>query len=284
MSLLEAMDRRISVRTYSDKVPERELFERIQRVIQKERKGPFGNRYKMTFMDINSEESLDLGKMTSYGMIKNGRYFFGGYCGGDDREIIDYGYCFEEVVLELSELELDTCWLGGTFGRGFISKMLSLPEGKVIPAISPVGYGRDKRSVVDTMSRLITGSRKRKAFSKLFFNQAGTRILEPVFSEDLRAPLNDVLEAVRFAPSASNKQPWRIVIHDDLYHFYCDFDKTYNALAKGFNIQSLDMGIALCHFTQAAEELRFRGTLSYSDPKFENIKWNYILSWKVLRK
>ena len=283
MSLLETMNRRTSVRTFSEEIPEEELHHKIKRIVQRERKGPFGNRYSMTLMDVDSEKNLELGKMTSYGILKNARFFFGGIASGDDRAIIDYAYCFEEVVLELTASGLGTCWMGGTFGRGFIAKMLSLPEGKVIPAISPIGFIHEKRTAAERLTRFIAGSHNRKSHNKLFFNHVGTEVFEPVITEDLRSPLNEVFESVRFAPSASNKQPWRIVIHDDLYHFYCDYDKTYNSLIKGFKIQSLDMGIALCHFTKAAEELRFKGTLSYSDPKFENIKWDYVLSWKVNR-
>lgn len=281
MSFLEIMGNRTSVRTYSKELPEGELFGRIQRILRKERKGPFGNRYSMTLLDMDDEKNLELGKMTSYGMIKGARLYFGGYADGDDRSIIDYGYCFEEVVLELTAEGLGTCWMGGTFNRGFLAKMLSLPEGKVIPGISPLGFPLEKRRVTEKLARILAGSKNRKAHNKLFFRQGGGEELEPVISEELRTPVNEIFEAVRFAPSASNKQPWRIIIQDDFYHFYIDYDKTYNAMIKGFNIQSLDGGIALCHFTKAAEELWFKGTLSYADPQFENIKWSYILSWKA---
>ncbi|MBI9097949.1 MAG: nitroreductase family protein [Spirochaetaceae bacterium] len=277
------MDKRISVRTYSTTVPEGELFERIQRIIKKERKGPFGNRYSMTFMDIDKSSIEDLGKMTSYGMIKNARFYFGGYADGGDRAIIDYGYCFEEVLLELTDLDLGTCWVGGTFGRSFIASLLSLPEGKVIPAISPLGYPHEKRAFVEKLTRMLARSRRRKPLSKILFKQNDEEGLAPVHPEDLQSPLNEIFHAVQHGPSASNKQPWRIVMHNDMFHFYCDYNKTYNALIKGFHIQSLDMGIALCHFTKAAEELRLKGKFSYSDPKYEKVDWIYILSWNIKR-
>ena len=277
------MENRTSVRTYSEELPEGELLGRIQRILSKDRKGPFGNRYSMTLMDMDDEKNLELGKMTSYGMIKGARFYFGGFADGDDRAIIDYGYCFEEVVLELTAEGLGTCWMGGTFSRGFMAKMLSLPEGKVIPGISPFGFPVDKRRPTEKLTRFLAGSKKRKAHNKLFFNQGGGDQLEPVITDELRSPVDEIFEAVRFAPSASNKQPWRIIIQDEYYHFYIDYNKTYNGMMKGFNIQALDGGIALCHFTKAAEELRFKGKLSYADPKFENIKWSYLLSWKVSR-
>jgi len=167
VTLLEVMDRRISVRTFSEEAPEGELFDKIKRVVERERKGPFGNRYSMTLMDVDSDNSQELGKMTSYGVLKNARFFFGGVSDGDDRAVIDYAYCFEQVILELTAAGLGTCWMGGTFGRGFIAKMLNLPEGKVIPAISPVGFSHEKRSAADKITRIIAGSRNRKPQGRL---------------------------------------------------------------------------------------------------------------------
>lgn len=281
MSLLEIIDRRISVRTYTGEVPGDELLDRIKRILHKERKGPFGSRHSFQLIDVNEKGSDEIGKMTSYGMIKNAGLYFGGYSDCDDRTIIDYGYCFEEVLLELTVLGLGTCWLGGTFGRGFVAEKLNLPDGKVIPAISPIGFSSEKRSVTEKITRFIAGSGNRKSHNKLFFSHSGDEVIVPAVLEDLRSPIDKILESVRFGPSASNKQPWRIVVNADVIHFFCDYNKTYNAMIKGFNIQSLDMGIALCHFTKAAEELRMRGRLSYSDPHFENTKWTYILSWKI---
>ena len=114
MSLIDIMDKRISVRTFSKEVPTGELFERMQRIIKKERKGPFGNRYSFTLMDVQDDILMEMGKMTSYGVIKDARFYIGGYAEPDDRSIIDYSYCFQEALLELTALELGTCWMGGT--------------------------------------------------------------------------------------------------------------------------------------------------------------------------
>lgn len=281
MSFIEVMDRRTSVRSFSPVSLEDETLEKIGKIVKKERKGPFGKVFSFTLMDTRGNHSEDIGKMTSYGIVKDGRYYFGGYSDSDDRSIIDYGYCFEEVILELTALKLGTCWMGGTFGRSFIGKLLGLPQGKVIPAISPVGVSREKRAATDKLVRFIAGSKNRKSSSKIFFNHSGDKALQPVIPEELRSPLGEIFNAVRFAPSASNKQPWRIIIQDNLFHFFWDFDKRYNEASKGFNIQALDLGIALCHFRKAAEELRLGGKLSYADPQFENVDWNYVLSWKV---
>ncbi|MDA3809523.1 MAG: hypothetical protein PF518_04240 [Spirochaetaceae bacterium] len=281
VKFIEIINKRISVRTFSTESLDEEILEKIKKIVTKKRKGPFGKTFSFTLIDTQGELSEDVGKMTSYGVIKDARYYFSAYCDGDDRSVYDFGYCFEEAILELTFQELGTCWMGGTFGRGFFSRIMELPEDKIIPAISPVGISLEKRAFADKITRFIAGSKNRKSFQKLFFNYSGDVHLLPVSTEELRAPLNEVLEAVRSAPSASNKQPWRIVIQDNNIHFYWEFDSRYNSMIKGFNIQALDMGIALCHFKKAAEELRLGGNLSYADPHFENVNWKYILSWKV---
>jgi nitroreductase len=282
MNYIEMMNKRTSVRTFSREEPlGEEILEKIKKIVTKSRKGPFGKTFTFSLMDTEGSFSEDPGKMSSYGIIKGGRYYFGGYSDPDDRSIIDFGYCFEEAILELTALNLGTCGLGGTFGRSYIGKLLKLPEGKVIPAISPVGHSFEKQTVKDKLVRLIAGSKNRKPYNKLFFNHLGEESLQAVIPEDLRSPLNDIFNAVRIAPSASNKQPWRIVIQDNLFHFFWDFDKNYNGASRGYNIQALDMGLALCHFRKAAEELRLGGKFSYADPHLENVEWQYVLSWKV---
>lgn len=284
MSMLDAMDKRISVRTYVSEVPGQNLMESIKRILSKKRKGPFGNIFAFTLIEVSNEASREIGKLSSYGMIKDAPLFFGGLSDSDDHSIIDYGYCFEEAVLELTSLGLGTCWLGGTFNRGTFSRFLNLPEGKIIPAVSPLGFSGEKMSFTERMSRFVAGSKNRKPHNRILFSCGTEGELVPESLENFPAPVDEVIEAVRFAPSASNKQPWRIVRQGNQYHFYCDFDKTYSRMFQHFKIQLLDMGIALCHFLKAAEELRWKGVFSYADPHLDSTGWSYILSWNLSRK
>ncbi|MBN2658079.1 MAG: nitroreductase family protein [Spirochaetales bacterium] len=280
MSILDAMDRRTSVRTYKEELPVSSTMERVEKIVAKERKGPFGNRCSFTLIRVNDETREEIGKLASYGMIKNAPLYFGGFSENEERALIDYGYCFEEAVLELTALGLGTCWLGGTFSRGKVARILDLPEGKIIPAISPIGLSGEKMSFTERVSRFVAGSKNRKPHNKILFSWGAEGQPLPEELINYPAPVDEIIEAVRFAPSASNKQPWRIVRQGDLHHLYCEFDKNYLRLFRQFKIQLLDMGIALCHLLKASEELRWRGKFSYSDPHLENEDWTYILSWK----
>ena len=72
------------------------------------------------------------------------------------------------------------------------------------------------------------------------------------FDGNFQTPLTDsktlaILESVRWYPSAGNMQPCRIVKDGNKYHFYEQHKEGYrNAFA--WDVQKIDMGIALCHF------------------------------------
>ena len=76
--------------------------------------------------------------------------------------------------------------------------------------------------------------------------------------------LVDALEAVRLAPSAVNKQPWRVVLSGNRAHFYENRSRGYND--GEWDIQKIDMGIALCHFEVAAKDTGKSAVLEISDP------------------
>ncbi len=278
MSYIHIMNKRTSVRSFSSEDLNAELREKISAIVSKVRKGPFGSSHVLSLIDTKDKHIEELGKMTSYGVIKGASLYFGGYSDPDDESIIDFGYCFQEALLELTDLDLGTCWLGGTFGRGFIAKALSLPEGKVIPAISPVGISLEKRVFTDKLVRFIAKSAKRKSHEQLFFSHSEEEGAAPLDMAAAEEPLTTVLETVRLAPSASNRQPWRIIVQKGFIHLYWNFDEKYNGAMKSFNIQALDMGIALCHIHKSSEELKPGGDFTFTDPLLDKVSWRYVAS------
>ena len=75
----------------------------------------------------------------------------------------------------------------------------------------------------------------------------------------------EILEMVRWAPSAVNKQPWRILKLENAYHFFEKKDKGYISDAVG-DMQKIDMGIALCHFVMGLEEKGMSYEFALADP------------------
>lgn len=195
----------------------------------------------------------------------------------------DYGYALEGIALWAVGAGLGTCWLGGTFDRSGVAKSMNLGSGEVVPAIMPIGEPAERRSFIDTTMRVLAGSGNRKPWSTLFFD--GSFELPLVEAE--AGPWARVLEAVRLGPSASNKQPWRIVRTGSAgsveFHLFMDEDRLYNNAMSGIRIQEIDIGIAMRHFEAAALALGLPGSwnrlqtapVSYDTPLL------YYCSWSV---
>ena len=175
-----------------------------------------------------------------------------------------YGYAFEKMVLYAWSLGIGTTWIGGTMKREQFEKAAYVGEGEHMFCISPLGYPAAKMGFREAAMRKGVGADKRKPAKDLFFENDFRTPLDAGNS-----PVKDALEAVRLAPSAVNKQPWRIVRDGRRYHFYLKHDKGY---ADGaWDIQKIDMGIALCHFMSMTE-----GTFLLEDPLYsldQNIEY-----------
>ena len=108
------------------------------------------------------------------------------------------------------------------------------------------------------------GADSRKPYNEMFFEGTyGTPLSEAKYQE-----LKDCLEAVRWAPSAVNKQPWRLVIDGDKIYFFEHRDKGYK-MANGMDLQKVDLGIAICHFDLALDEKSSGHEIVIDDPGLE---------------
>ncbi|MBQ5330133.1 MAG: nitroreductase family protein [Oscillospiraceae bacterium] len=166
-----------------------------------------------------------------------------------------FGIAFEKAVLYAWSLGLGTTWIGGTMKREIFERAAKLGENEIMPCITPLGYPAKKRSLKEIAMRAGVGADRRKPPEELFFENSFST---PLKEEDPR--INAALEAVRLAPSAVNKQPWRILRCGRDHHFY-EYRSLGGSGAK-WDIQRVDMGIALHHFM-----LMTGGSLKVEDPR-----------------
>ena len=174
------------------------------------------------------------------------------------------GYAFERIVLHAAEKGLGTTWMAGTLDRKAFEKAAGLQEGEMIPIVSPIGRPAAKMSLREIMMRKGISADTRFAFEKIFFDGSAGKPLAKESAGDLAG----VLEAVRWAPSACNYQPWRLVLADGAVHFYLVRKMSF-ALDRAFDTQKIDIGIAMCHFALAMEEAGRPVSLSLEDPGIE---------------
>jgi nitroreductase len=277
MTIIETITNRKSCRTYGDRTIEPGKLSELRQFLASNTTTPFGSKVRFHLIDFNEMEIGELKNLTTYGVIKGARQFIVGTVEIQPSAMEDYGYSMERNILKATSMGLGTCMLGGTFKRSGFADKISIEEGELLPVISPVGYSRDKRSVLDRMFRYIAASDKRKPWHELFYLHDTDNFLDDQNSGRFDTPL----ECVRMAPSASNKQPWRIIKGkgDDAFHFYLKRTKGYENIIKNIKLQNVDMGIAMCHFDLSAKELGFTGDWNINNPQIKSGGMEYIVSW-----
>jgi len=268
---MQSIKTRKSIRTYKERNISSEERDKLIQYIEDLEKS-YGGKFRFPLID--SDNSLD-GKVGTYGVIKGANLYVCGLVKKDSMDLVELGYAFEKIVLFATSLGLGTCWLGGTFNRSNLAKLANIKADEMLIVASPVGYIEEKKSIVDTTMRKLAKSDNRIPWNELFFDKSSS---EPLDKENLGA-FGDALEMVRIGPSASNKQPWRIVKDEDRYSFFLERTPKY-AASLGFDIQLIDIGIALCHFETALDELNIKGNFNETHqdiPKWKDCE--YITSW-----
>lgn len=292
-NITEVIKRRSSWRTYQLIPIEEKKLSLLRSFIAELPKGPFGNDVRFELLTHgNGIGNKILKNAGTYGVIKGAKNYIVGIINSNSNSnqieiLMDFGYLLETIILYATSLNLGTCWLGGTFSRSDFSNLVKTKEGEYIPAITPIGYPTTKRGLVDTLMRFGANSKKRKSWEKLFYNKNFDLPLKLEDLEESHAEFAEALEMVRLAPSASNKQPWRIVINPGeqiCFHFYLERDSMYskiNKLRKTTDLQLIDMGIALNHFDMGTKSKFFKGNWkkieSHPKPPSKNV--SYMVSW-----
>ncbi|WP_041808148.1 nitroreductase family protein [Evansella cellulosilytica] len=278
--VIDTMRQRQSVRTYHDVALTEEHIKNIENYIEEiPRISPFGKIGNIEFIEVTSNRSEKGVKLGTYGFIKSQKGYLVGISEKDTYSLVKFAYNFQMLVLYLTELGLGTCWMGGTFSRKSFEKELIVSEGEFIPCVTPVGYPREKRRLFDKAIRAVAKSDNRKAWENLFFDES----FHSSLSKDNAGQLELPLEMVRIGPSASNKQPWRLVVSKDRrqVHFYIEHTPNYSS-SLGYDMQLLDIGIAMCQFDLACKELQLAGEWVVENPgmNVNNEQIEYLYTWK----
>lgn len=253
MFSLETVRTRRSVRTFDGKPLTPEDLEKISRFAENIR-NPYDIPVEFVLMDAKE-------KGLSSPVLAGETMFVAAKVEKIPHAEEAFGFAFEELVLFAWSLGIGTTWIGGTMKRELFERAAGLAEDEMMPCMSPLGYPAKKRSVRESLMRKGVGADARLSTDKLFFDGSWGRPLQAEASGELR----DLMEMVRWAPSAVNKQPWRIIAADGCFHFYEKQDKGYVSDKTG-DLQKVDVGIALCHFVMGMEAQGKKPELTLQDP------------------
>lgn len=281
--ITDIIKQRISVRTYLQQPIAADKAAQLKKFIAAHSAGPFQSQIRFQLMTARPGDGDALKGLGTYGMIKNPAGFVVGAVESSEHDMLDFGYAMERLILFTTDLGLGTCWLGGSFARSRFTDAIGTGEQETVPAVTPVGHIPEKSGWRDSMVRTMAGSKKRLPWENLFFQEH----FETPLSKQAAGSYATPLEMVRLGPSASNKQPWRIVKvpEQNTFHFYLKRDKLYTRAMKLLqyaDLQRIDMGIALCHFELTAKEQGLSGAWEITEPGINSLPKDteYVVSWK----
>lgn len=195
--------------------------------------------------------SIDFKQFGTYGFIKNCPGFIALAVEKGTGDLENLGFVGEKLVLQLTAMGFASCWLGGSFSKASFVQAMECRPGEFVPAVLAVGHAAKELSIVDKVVRWSAKSTTRLAIEQLLLAPNPVRSFTPLWADDL-------IRAIQLAPSASNKQPWRMSLSDSYIHFYRAESPTYQHILKlgGLaNLQRLDLGIALAHSFLLAEQV-----------------------------
>ena len=264
MKIVETIQKRRSVRSYTGEPLREEHITQIKQYIN-QLQTPFGIKARIELIHTHDgEKPIKLG---TYGWINGACDYLALIFEDAPFAETAAAYMFEQAVLFCTDLGLGTCWLGGSFSRSDFKKQVQLKPGETLKIVSPVGYTSDRKRFVE---KYIIGAEKkhsfRKPFGEIFFDKGFDKPL----TEAQAAQYANPLKMVRLAPSANNKQEWRVLLDDDKLHFY---KKPYPMF------DSIDIGIALSHFELTCKEFGIEGKFEILKEFPENNDLIYVISW-----
>lgn len=226
MTLLEAIDYRVSRRSYLSKSIEKSKIDVLQQIIEK-----INNEFNVSFSLI--EDGVELFKTIkkNYGMFRGVRSFL--VVKGKKNDPFLYeklGYCGELLVLEATTIELGSCWIGIDYDQKKAN--IDTTEDEHVACLISLGYATEKLSFKENLIRKVLHRK--------------TKPLTQFYTSDATPPqwFIDGIVAVSKAPSAINRQKY-------IFDFFNNHIKT-RATDNG-KYDQLDLGIAKAHFALATK-------------------------------
>jgi nitroreductase len=263
---------------------EQDTRKRLHAFVTSASEGPFGTHIRFQLVAATEQDSQTLRGLGTYGFIKGATGFIVGAMREGIRNLEDYGYLLECIVLYATDLGLGTCWLGGSFTKSRFADKIGVTAEESVPAVAAVGYAAKRPRRLDAVMRQGVGSDQRQPWEQLFFaEQFGWPL-----SRQGAGAYAAVLDMVRLGPSASNRQPWRIVQEGKAWHLYLQRTRGYGGgilsrFMQMADIQRIDMGIAMSHFELTANELGLAGSWQLRNPDLEvpDDLTEYIVTWQA---
>lgn len=243
MDLYKSIQNRVSVRKYSDKLFSETSIKQIQEKLKN--LIPLYQNIKVRLelvSDPGTTSTLLTGFVGSYGKI-NSPYCIIAVTEETPGHMENLGFLQEQIVLELTDMGIGTCWVAGNFDRNKAGKVIDLKAGEMIIDVIALGYAQE--SFYNNGFRKILGSHKRKPRNEISFDSTWGKDVEEFLKNNPK--MSRMLDASVLSPSAGNKQHARAVLSEKQAVFFA-----YRSKGIYKNAPMIDTGIFMSHFYLAA--------------------------------
>lgn len=219
MTIMEAIEKRHSVRSYQDKAIPADIVERLEKEI-----AACNAEGGLHIQLVTNEKDAFDGFMAHYGKFSGVRNYIA-LIGKKTADLDEkLGYYGERIVLKAQSLGLNTCWVAMTMDKGVVKKNCTIGNGEKLVCVLSLGYGTTQGAAHKTkqMDELCNVSPKPGWFLH-------------------------GMEAVLLAPTAMNQQK---------FLFSLDGNQVIAKSTGGF-YSKVDLGIVKYHFEIGAGKENF---------------------------
>jgi nitroreductase len=211
---------------------------------------------KPLYSDIKTELKILSSDDVKRRMMKKAPHYIAVFSQAKEGYLINVGFMLQQMDLFFSANGLGSCWQG-----------IPKPKPKVLKStdlefVILMAFGKSK----DPLHRNSSSEFKRKTLQEITDNDGAF----------------ELLEAVRLAPSATNRQPWFFTGDESLIHAYnVKPNRIIAILVKKYI--PIDMGIAMYHLKLAAEHfgkttnILFDKSAAKNPPK----RYEYVASLEI---
>jgi nitroreductase len=251
VDILEAISRRISVRSYEPGPTRADELEEIRNAGERSEALTTTEMQFLLCTDGFMGKEIK-GLIGDYGRTIYAPHYIVLASREQEGYLTDAGFRFEQMILEATRKGLGTCWVGLMFKESSLRSTLGLDPSWRIMALTPLGRPAAP-SFTSRALRTLGGSKARKPLDQLFFWQRHNAQLPASMLAD--EGLVRVLKAARWAPSWMNRQPWRFILTNNEVLVY----KMKQQNREGKDYHFVDCGIAMAHLHLAAKALGMGG-------------------------
>jgi len=244
--LYETIFKRKSIRNYDLTPLDQNMLDNISNQL---------NKLEPLYEDIKTEFKIIGTDDVKRRMMKKAPYYIAAFSETKEGYLTNIGFMLQQMDLFLSANGIGSCW------QGIPKPKKEVLESSKLEFVILLAFGKSK----EPLHQRNASEFKRKSLKEI---------------SDV-AGADELIEAVRVAPSATNSQPWFLSGDKSVIHAY----SIKPGFIKGFMTKRyipIDIGIALYHLKLTAEHFGKKAEIVFDKTAPDNSRrgYNYIASLK----